>query len=152
MKSKRIVGVLPMVAIISAIFSSQNWAESGVDAGRRNPAAADAPVRRLAYRSSFDAYRMHREQAPADWRGSNNTVGAIGGWRAYAQESQPVVPGASTNAADPHAGHGAAPKSDASLTKPDPHAGHAQAQPPQAPQPAPGTHKPMSQEIGRAHV
>ena len=68
--------------------------------------ASDAP----AYRSAFENYRPFTAQEVQDWRRSNDTVRAIGGWRAYAREMQGAAPSkapaaSQPKAADPHAGH-----------------------------------------------
>lgn len=71
----------------------------------------------LGYRSTFEGYRAFADEKVGSWRDANDTVGRIGGWRAYAKEarqpaSAPAAPGGSSNsttpapAADPHAGHG----------------------------------------------
>jgi len=40
------------------------------------------------YRSAFEGYRGYSDQAVGSWRQTNDTVRQIGGWRAYARESQ----------------------------------------------------------------
>jgi hypothetical protein len=42
----------------------------------------------VSYRSVFDGYRLYKDEPLKPWRLSNDTVGAIGGWRAYAREAQ----------------------------------------------------------------
>lgn len=57
--------------------------------------AADAPTtaeRRglgatVGYESAFKDYRRYADEPVASWTGSNDVVGKIGGWRAYARES-----------------------------------------------------------------
>jgi hypothetical protein len=53
-----------------------------------------APVAPPAYRSAFEGYRPYQAQEVQDWRQANDTVRAIGGWRAYAREihGQPAAP------------------------------------------------------------
>ena len=64
------------------------------------------------YRSVFDGYRAFTDQPVLSWRESNDLVGRIGGWKAYAREAQQSdAPPAkdSRPSADPagdHAGHG----------------------------------------------
>lgn len=54
-------------------------------------AAADVPALRV--RSSFAGYRRLRDESVASWKDANDTVGRIGGWRAYAREAaQPDAP------------------------------------------------------------
>ncbi len=59
-------------------------------------ATAPAPVSRPAassaqqgpYKSAFQDYRPYTDDKLSDWKESNDTVGAIGGWRAYAKQAQ----------------------------------------------------------------
>ncbi len=53
--------------------------------------AASAPA---GWPSAFDGYRRFADAPPADWRAANDTVGRIGGWRAYAREAQEGGPAA----------------------------------------------------------
>ena len=70
-----------------------------------------------AYRSAFEGYQRYSDEKITPWKESNDTVGKIGGWRAYAKEAQePQAPGATqpsaagatggARAANPHLGHG----------------------------------------------
>ena len=88
------------------------------------PAVAPAPMAPpsqtappAAYRSAFEGYQAYSDEKIAPWKESNDTVGKVGGWRAYAKEAQePQAPGArqpaaagaavGAGAANPHAGHG----------------------------------------------
>jgi len=49
------------------------------------PGTETAPT---AWRSAFDGYQPYAEAPLASWRESNDTVGRIGGWRAYARDGQ----------------------------------------------------------------
>lgn len=69
-------------------------------AARAQPASAPD----FAYRSAFEGYKPFAEQPVAPWRASNDTVRAVGGWRAYAREAQGAAAPASS-ASSPHAGH-----------------------------------------------
>lgn len=65
------------------------------------------------YRSAMEGYQSYSETRMVPWKEANDTVGKIGGWRAYAKEAAEVQghPG--------HAGHAAdAPKPAASQAKP----------------------------------
>ena len=53
------------------------------------PAALATPV----YRSVFSQYRRFDEQPMSPWAEANETVGRIGGWRAYAREAQKAEEG-----------------------------------------------------------
>ncbi|MDZ5455743.1 MULTISPECIES: hypothetical protein [Azohydromonas] len=46
--------------------------------------AAPQPV----YRSTFEGYRAFTDEPVRPWRETNDTVGRIGGWKAYAREIQ----------------------------------------------------------------
>jgi hypothetical protein len=70
--------------------------------------AAPQPV----YRSAFEGYRPFADEPVRPWRETNDTVGRIGGWKAYAREAQsgdarPIAGGASAPAAAPAASGGA---------------------------------------------
>ena len=60
------------------------------------------------YRSPLEGYRAYAAQDVQAWRESNDTVGRIGGWRAYAKEAEAGAlskPEGAGGATDPHAGH-----------------------------------------------
>ena len=64
--------------------------------------------------SAFETYQHFTEEKLRPWKDANDTVGRVGGWKAYAREAQgesaatsatqamPATPAT----ADPHAGHG----------------------------------------------
>ena len=65
----------------------------------------------MAYRSVFEGYQPYNAEKIVPWKESNDTVGKVGGWRAYAQEAQGLqapraAQPAPAGAVDPHAGHG----------------------------------------------
>ena len=60
--------------------------------------AAAAP--KLKYRSVFNQYQGYSEQTVAPWRGTNDAVEKIGGWRVYAREAR-QPDGADKTAATP---------------------------------------------------
>ena len=79
--------------------------------------AGSPPAGEPGYRSAFEGYQPFDEGKLLPWKASNDTVGKIGGWRAYAREAQQdkaqdasapagaaSVPAAAASA--PHAGHG----------------------------------------------
>lgn len=75
--------------------------------------AAPAPVQmQMApqpWRSAFEGYQPYTDEKQVPWKDANDTVGKIGGWRAYAKEAaQPAntadKPTGAT--ANPPAGHG----------------------------------------------
>lgn len=62
------------------------------------------------YRSALEDYRPFADDSPVPWKQANDTVGRIGGWRAYAKEvhgapasapAAPAKPPASAPAAAP---------------------------------------------------
>ena len=52
----------------------------------RNPADPAATTPPATYVSPFANYRPFAHDGPAPWRGVNDEVGRIGGWKAYARE------------------------------------------------------------------
>ena len=88
-----------------------------------DPRAATVP---LVHRSALSSYRRTGgEDPPATaWREANDTVGRIGGWRAYAREAQA---GASTapSASSPPANASAPPSTSALPARPAGHSHHA---------------------------
>lgn len=78
----------------------------------RPPAQAE-PVQQAgppAYRSAFEGYRAFSDEKVAPWKDSNDTVGKIGGWKAYAREAQEGQAGSQQTPAPeapaPHSGRG----------------------------------------------
>lgn len=47
-----------------------------------------AAAPKLKYRSVFNQYQGFSEQPVAPWRGTNDAVEKIGGWRVYAREAR----------------------------------------------------------------
>ncbi|HYF19728.1 MAG TPA: hypothetical protein VEA40_17810 [Ramlibacter sp.] len=69
-------------------------------AGQSTPAAQPLP-----FTSALDGYRRHAEQEVAPWKASNDTVGRIGGWKAYAREAAAPAPQRPASAPAPQGGH-----------------------------------------------
>jgi hypothetical protein len=66
------------------------------------------PPHTTPYRSAFDNYRSFADEKPVPWKEANETVRAVGGWRAYAREASeaPAAPPSSPGTpATPHHGH-----------------------------------------------
>lgn len=81
-------------------------------AGAQQPAAGPTAPDQTAWRSAFEGYQPFADAAVAPWRESNDTVGRIGGWRAYAREAQGEAPASAPSppgAASPPSPQGAAP-------------------------------------------
>lgn len=73
-------------------------------AGAAGPAGAQpdpAPASPPAYRSAFEGYQPFGDQPVASWKDANDTVGRIGGWKAYAQEASGEAPPAAPPAPGP---------------------------------------------------
>ncbi|HSV50721.1 MAG TPA: hypothetical protein VLJ57_01290 [Burkholderiaceae bacterium] len=65
----------------------------------------------ITYQSALEGYQPYRDEKIKPWKESNDTVGRVGGWRAYAKEAaEPASQGntapAASGAPNPHAGHG----------------------------------------------
>jgi len=75
------------VAALAALFAAPAWAQDA------------------SYRSAFDHYQPFKDADLAPWKGANDTVRQVGGWRAYAREAAQGT-SASTSASSPA---GAAP-------------------------------------------
>ena len=120
--------------------------------------AAPASASPMAYRSAFEGYKGLTEQPVQSWRESNDTVGRIGGWQAYAREGQggPVAGSAPASDAEgmanmpgmtgmpaghggmkmPPSGDGSAPSMAPAASKPGPAKAPANTLPPAAKAPA----------------
>ena len=56
-------------------------------AGNAQTQATPAP---LAYKSAFEGYQPFTDDKTVNWKEANDNVARIGGWRAYAKQSQEV--------------------------------------------------------------
>lgn len=68
------------------------WAQPAPDRARPDPQDAGVSVPRVIYRSSLATYRALSDEKPASWKETNDNVGRVGGWRAYAKEAQRAKP------------------------------------------------------------
>ncbi|WBY01344.1 hypothetical protein PE066_18050 [Ramlibacter tataouinensis] len=71
----------------ASVFS---WWPLLLAAGAAGPAGAQpdpAPAPPPAYHSAFEGYQPFGDQPVASWKAANDTVGRIGGWKAYAREA-----------------------------------------------------------------
>jgi len=79
-----------------------------------------------AFRSALEGYQPFADEKPAPWRATNDNVGRIGGWRAYAREAAagasavPATPSEAPAAPAAPAASGSRPAAPAT----DPHGGH----------------------------
>lgn len=79
--------------------------------------AAPAPTPTPSFLSALEGYQPFSDQQVAPWREMNDTVGRIGGWRAYAREAQE---GAKPSQAPAPAQAAPAQAPSAPALKPDP--------------------------------
>lgn len=70
--------LLPVACLLTA---------TATQAGPPDPLDARAAVPAAVHESAFRHYRGHADVAPKPWKEANDTVGRIGGWRAYAREA-----------------------------------------------------------------
>ena len=75
-------------ALLAAPLHAQTADKSTSTATSGHAGNTTEPVPPLIYRSTFDTYRAQRDVPLLLWRGANDRVGAIGGWRFYAREAQ----------------------------------------------------------------
>ncbi len=57
-----------------------------------NVTAGSGETAATTYRPAFEGYRPFKDEPVASWRESNELVGRIGGWKAYAREGQGLEP------------------------------------------------------------
>lgn len=88
--------LIPLAALIAATAMNAS--------AQTTPAPASPRSAQLPYRSAFEAYRPFAEERLLPWKEANDTVGKIGGWRAYAKEASAAQPASGT--ATPHPTHG----------------------------------------------
>ena len=130
----RLRGIAAATLIASASTAGFAQTKSATPAAS---AATAAPARPASgYQSAFDGYRPFSEQKVLSWRESNDLVGRIGGWQAYAREAaggdampadQAGSPAASAPGASPakvKAPPAAKSASAPSNSSNDPHGGH----------------------------
>lgn len=75
-----------------AAASPLAWAQTASGGYNADPQDAKSPVPRAIYRSSLADYRLFSDEKLSSWKESNDKVGRIGGWRAYAKEAQEPEP------------------------------------------------------------
>lgn len=73
------------VALLAA--SASILAQSVTVAGRPDPRDAGVPVPPAVHQSPFAQYRPFAAEVLGPWRGVNDEVGRIGGWKVYAREA-----------------------------------------------------------------
>lgn len=89
---------VPWVHVFSVVLAASVWAPE--------TQAAEAPVPEAAAPTPLQRYQGWRDEPLQDWRGANERVGAIGGWRTYLREAQPGSDGTNSGQAQhDHHGH-----------------------------------------------
>ena len=108
-------------------------ASAGLSAfAQSTPAQPGAPSTaapsQLGFRSTFEAYKPFTDESVGSWKDANDTVGRIGGWRAYAKEArdkEPAAAGAPDKLREPaQTAPAARPSGGGTPSGTDPHAGH----------------------------
>ncbi len=125
MKNSLRVRALPNVLVLALAFTAVYAAKAQGQPTAKPPEKQvtaktmpllSTPKNVLSFQSTFDQYKPYREEKTASWKGANDEVGRIGGWRAYLKEANetesvqaPVqlpVQTPDAKPANPHAGHG----------------------------------------------
>lgn len=92
----------------AAVMLALGLCITGVRAQHAPPAQPSAQPAELPYRSTLAPYQRYEDQPVQPWKESNDTVGRIGGWKAYAREASAEA--RSDAAAPPPSGSTAPPK------------------------------------------
>jgi len=96
------------------------WAQAAPGRSKPDPQDVTATVPRVIYRSSLTGYRVLSDDQPRSWKETNDNVGRIGGWRAYAKEGQAPEPAGDSA---PHSSEKPVPAEGAKPIR-DGHGGH----------------------------
>jgi len=75
------------LALIASGFATLAVAQSVADPAGKGASDAQAPVAPQVYRSPFAGYRPFADASVGSWRGVNDEVARIGGWKTYAREA-----------------------------------------------------------------
>jgi hypothetical protein len=75
-----------LTAVLCLTASLAAWAQSTPQMAPPASRAAQGPAT-AAYRSTFESYQQFTEEQVLPWKKANDSVGKIGGWRAYAKEA-----------------------------------------------------------------
>ncbi len=81
-----IAAALLSTAPVAALAQASPAASSPASTSARST-SSPTPAAQSLYKSAFDGYRRFDEQKVQRWRETNDNVGRIGGWQAYARES-----------------------------------------------------------------
>ena len=75
------------LALAAGLAAAGAVAQGATAPAARDPADPRAEAPPLVHRSSFATYRVFTGDGPGSWRGANDEVARIGGWKAYAREA-----------------------------------------------------------------
>ena len=76
------------------------------------------------FQSAFEGYQPYTEEKPGNWVKANDTVGKIGGWRAYAKEARQPDAAAGNAASTATSQGGKDVKPEPTKSMPESHMGH----------------------------
>ena len=76
-----------LLLVAASLFPMQASAQVPVVASVQPGPAAAAETAPFAYRSAFEGYQPYTDEKIVNWKEANDTVGQIGGWRAYSKEA-----------------------------------------------------------------
>lgn len=89
------IAALSIIGFAADVAAQATGSESASPAVQvRSKPEMGIEAARPTYRSAFEGYRRYSDEPVGSWRQANDTVRQIGGWQAYARESQ-VPQGAS---------------------------------------------------------
>lgn len=84
----RLRWLLPVAALTA--LTAARAGDPLADPGQPSPLDAQVRVPAVVYDSAFKSYRAHADDPLQSWPQALETVGRIGGWRAYAREAAPT--------------------------------------------------------------
>ena len=77
--------LMPWMAVLSSTATLTVSAQSATQVSPLSSQAGQAPA--ADYRSTLEGYQPFTDEKILPWKQANDTVGKIGGWRAYAKEA-----------------------------------------------------------------
>ena len=100
-----LVAAVALIGGASSVVAAAAHRPPSEPRAARDPANGAAHVPPLNYRSPFAAHVDLGAAEVAPWRATNETVGRIGGWRAYAREAAGREPARGDSPAAKPPGH-----------------------------------------------
>lgn len=95
--------------VLGMLIASGEGAWAKAPAARPDPSDPQAVVAPTTYRSVFDGYRNHATVDVGSWKGANDNVGRIGGWREYLKEAHQATTSSPAGTPEQTAPQGNAP-------------------------------------------